>query len=81
MDPKMMHKQAMSAVLEDMGRAAREGRTRRWSGKLKPKQDLIGPHGEHLGEHLQRPANAEPLTESGLSDQDVKDLEDLSVQH
>lgn len=85
MDPKhkMMHG-AMSAVLEDMGRAAREGRARRFTPKSKPVEDLIGPHGEHLGNHLQKSdmdVEVDPVKKDTSPEEIDALLKDMEVEH
>lgn len=78
----MEPKHPMNAVLEDMGRAAREGRARHYRARMRP-------HGVDvaLGEATLEPTHSvdvtvgEPtLTPTPLSEQDLKDLEDLQTQ-
>jgi hypothetical protein len=65
-----MGDKAMTSVLESMGRAARQGRSQRYESKLKKKDPTL-----EIGEVTLEP------TEPKLSEQDLKDLEELDVQH
>jgi hypothetical protein len=74
------NKQAMASVLEDMGRAAREGRARRFTGRAKAKaKHPISPDDEleETGEGS-APASA---PKPPLTDEDLKDLEGLTLEH
>jgi len=67
----MGSKNAMGMVIEDMGRAAREGRSRRMREKFRKMENP-----DHGADQTVDPVTAEPA----LSAEDLKTLEDLSVQ-
>ena len=81
MDPKS----AMDAVMQRMGRAAREGKARRFSKQspvlevgevtLEPKAE--GGMGELRGAGAKADSPMDPLKEHGMSEQDFDDLGDL----
>lgn len=75
MDPKMKH--AMGAVLEGMGRAAREGKARRFMKK--PVEVSVGgmtiePTSEARREHGMADQEVDPLKQSDMSDDEMAEL-------
>jgi hypothetical protein len=78
MDKHQMMQHAMRAVMEDMGRAAREGRSRRFTGKPKGVEVTMGdvtlePRGEAQAEHEMSKGDMDSLSH-------MDDLGDLEVQ-
>ena len=86
---------AMKKVLENMGRAAREGKARRYSGKkpvevtmgevtLEPRHDAAAEREEETGEMGPKGVKADQMVDPlhhSISDEDMADMmKDLEVQ-
>lgn len=87
MDPKMKH--AMSSVLESMGRAAREGKARRYNKNAHPVEVQMGevtlePTSEAKREHAMMGAHADqevdPLKTDASDEEMAEMMKDLEVQ-
>ena len=86
MDPKTMH-HAMRSVMEDMGRAAREGKARRFTKKplevtmgevtLSPHHDAAAEREEETGESVDPVKQAHAIGDTTMSQQE---MDELSVQ-